>query len=376
MSGLTSQVNLESLVAAFEHHERDTGLEYDRLLEFTYYWEEVRKYYAAFESGLRSSSADVYVHEIPGGQYSNLRPQAEAMNLGHRLPELKRMYAVVNSMLGDIVKVTPSSKMVGDFALFMLTNHLTPEAVLEQGKDLTFPESVIGYFAGDIGQPPGGFPEKLAEVVLKGRKPLRGRPGESMPPVDFAMTKVELDKKIGRSASERDVLSYLMYPKVFTDFAAFQKKYTDVSVVPTDVVFYGLQKNEETEIEIEKGKTLFIKLVAVGEPDEHGLRTLFFELNGHPREVKVTDRKLGKAAPTRPKADRDNLHHLGATMPGMVVEVKVKPGDEVREGDKLIVIEAMKMELTVASPLHGVVKEIHVKPKERVDSGDLLVVFR
>jgi pyruvate carboxylase len=167
-----------------------------------------------------------------------------------------------------------------------------------------------------------------------------------------------------------------MYPKVFTDFAAFQRKYTDVSVVPTDVVFYGLQKGEETEIEIEKGKTLFIKLVAVGEPDEHGQRTLFFELNGHPREVKVIDRKLGKVIPTRPKADRDNLHHLGATMPGMVVEVKVKPGDEVREGDKLIVIEAMKMELTVASPLHGVVKEIHVKPKERVDAGDLLVVFQ
>ena len=376
MSGLTSQVNLESLVAAFEHEERDTRLDYDRLLEHTYYWEDVRKYYAAFESGLKASSADVYVHEIPGGQYSNLRPQADAMNLGHRLPELKRMYAVVNRMLGDIVKVTPSSKMVGDFALFMLTNNLTPEAVLEQGKDLTFPESVIGYFAGDIGQPPGGFPEKLAEVILKGRKPLTGRPGESLPPVDFALTKVDLDKRIGRSASERDVLSYLMYPKVFTDFAAFQKKYTDVSVVPTDVVFYGLQKGEETEIEIEKGKTLFIKLVAVGEPDEHGERTLFFELNGHPREVKVIDRKLGKIAPTRPKADRDNLHHLGATMPGMVVEVKVKPGDEVREGDKLIVIEAMKMELTVASPLHGVVKEIHVKPKERVDAGDLLVVFR
>jgi pyruvate carboxylase len=248
--------------------------------------------------------------------------------------------------------------------------------VLERGKELTFPESVIGYFAGEIGQNPGGFPAKLSEVVLKGRPRIEGRPGDTMPPVDFAQTKDAVEKKIGRAASDRDVLSYLMYPKVFADFAAFAKRYGDVSVVPTDVMFYGLRKGDETEIEIERGKTLYIKLIAIGEPDETGHRTLFFELNGHPREVRILDKKLGKEAVTRAKADKDNLHHLGSSMPGMVVEVKVKPGDQVAEGDKLIVLEAMKMEMTIAAPLSGVVKEVLVKPRDRVDGGDLLVVFQ
>jgi pyruvate carboxylase len=376
MSSLTSQPNLETVVAALEHQERDTGLPFDRLLDFTYYWEEVRNYYAAFESGMKAPSADVYIHEIPGGQYSNLRPQAESVGVGDRIPELKRMYAVVNQMLGDIVKVTPSSKMVGDLALFMLTNDLTPQDLIERGRDLTFPESVIGYFAGDIGQPPGGFPPQLAEVVLKGRKPLTGRPGDSLPEVDFTATKRELEQKIGRTASEEDVLSYLMYPKVFTGFASYLKKYGDVSPVPTDVMFYGLRKGEETEVSIETGKTLFIRLQAVSEPNEHGMRTLFFDLNGHPREVEVLDQRLAKPAATRAKADKDNLHHLGSPMPGTVVEVKVAQGDEIKEGDKLIVLEAMKMEMTVASPIAGVIKEITVKAKDRVDSGDLLVVFK
>jgi pyruvate carboxylase len=279
-------------------------------------------------------------------------------------------------MLGDIVKVTPSSKMVGDLALFMLTNNLTPKDLIERGRDLTFPESVIGYFAGDIGQPPGGFPPALAEVVLKGRKPLTGRPGDSLPEVDFAATKRELEQKIGRTASEEDVLSYLMYPKVFTGLAAYLKKYGDVSPVPTDVMFYGLRKGEETEVSIETGKTLFIRLQAVSEPNEHGMRTLFFDLNGHPREVEVLDQRLAKPAATRAKADKDNLHHLGSPMPGTVVEVKVAEGAEIKEGDKLIVLEAMKMEMTVASPIAGVIKEITVKPKDRVDAGDLLVVFK
>jgi pyruvate carboxylase len=376
MSSLTSQPNLESLVAALDHHERATGLDFDRLLEFTYYWEEARNYYAPFESGLKASSADVYIHEIPGGQYSNLRPQAESVGVGHRLPELKRMYAVVNEMFGDIVKVTPSSKVVGDMALFMLTNDLEPKDVLERGRELTFPESVIGYFAGDIGQPPGGFPARLQEVVLKGRKALTGRPGDELAPVDFGAVRREVEQKIGRSASDQDVLSYLMYPKVFTSYAAYLKQYGDVSMVPTDVMFYGLRTGDETEVEIERGKTLFIKLVGVTEPNEHGQRSLFFELNGHPREVQVVDRKLGKAAPVRPKADKDNLHHLGSPMPGMVVEVKVTAGQAVQEGDQLMVLEAMKMEMTLSSPIAGVVKEVLAKPRDRVDSGDLLVVFQ
>ncbi|HXU80263.1 MAG TPA: pyruvate carboxylase, partial [Polyangia bacterium] len=376
MSSLTSQPNLESLVAALEHHERSTGLDFDQLLEFTYYWEEARNYYNAFESGLKASSADVYIHEIPGGQYSNLRPQAESVGVGHRIPELKRMYAVVNEMLGDIVKVTPSSKVVGDLALFMLTNDLTPQKILERGKDLTFPESIIGYFAGDIGQPPGGFPQKLQEIVLKGRKAITGRPGDELPPVDFEATRKTVEQKVGRACSDQDVLSYLMYPKVFTDFAAYLKKYGDVTMVPTEVMFYGLRTGDETEVEIERGKTLFIKLVGVTEPNEQGMRSLFFELNGHPREVQVVDKRFGKEVVTRPKADKDNLHHLGSPMPGMVVQVEVAAGQQVKEGDKLVVLEAMKMEMTLASPLAGVVKEVYVRPKERVDAGDLLIVFQ
>jgi pyruvate carboxylase len=376
MSSLTSQPNMESIVAALEHQPRDTGLDFHKLLDFTYYWEEVRNYYAAFESGLKSPSADVYVHEIPGGQYSNLRPQAESVGVGDRIPELKRMYAVVNEMLGDIVKVTPSSKMVGDLALFMLTNNLTPQDLIARGRELTFPESVIGYFAGEIGQPPGGFPQPLADVILKGRKVFTGRPGDSMPAVDFDKTRRELEAKIARSPSDQDVLSYLMYPKVFTDFAAYSKRYGDVGPVPTDVMFYGMRKGEETEVEIERGKTLFIRLQAVSEPNAHGMRTLFFELNGHPREVEVLDKRLAKASAARPKADKDDLHHLGSPMPGTVVEVKAKAGDEVKEGDKLVVLEAMKMEMTLASPLAGVIKEITVNPKDRVDAGDLLVVFK
>jgi pyruvate carboxylase len=376
MSSLTSQPNLESIVAALAHQERDTLLDFDRLLDFTYYWEDVRHYYAAFESGLKASSADVYIHEIPGGQYSNLRPQAESMGLGDRLPELKRMYAVVNEMLGDIVKVTPSSKMVGDLALFMLTNSLTPQDLLERGRELTFPESVIGYFAGDIGQPTGGFPARLQEVVLKGRPALSGRPGDALPPVDLRAVRAEIERRIGRETSHQDVLSYLMYPKVFTEYAAHLRQYSDVSPVPTGVFFYGLAKGEETEVEIEKGKTLFIKLVAVSEPDEEGRRTLFFELNGHPREVTVVDRSLSVAVKRRPKADPDNLHHLGSPMPGMVVDVKVRPGQEVREHDKLVVLEAMKMEMTLTSPLTGVVKEVYAHPRERVEGGDLLIVFQ
>jgi pyruvate carboxylase len=286
------------------------------------------------------------------------------------------MYAVVNQMLGDIVKVTPSSKVVGDLALFMLTNDLTPEKLLERGKDLTFPESIIGYFAGDIGQPPGGFPQKLQETILKGRKAITGRPGDQLPPIDFEATRKTVEGKIGRPASDQDVLSYLMYPKVFTDFAAYVKKYGDVTMVPTEVMFYGLRTGDETEVEIERGKTLFIKLVGVTEPNEQGMRSLFFELNGHPREVQVIDKRFGKEVATRPKADKDNLHHLGSPMPGMVVQVEVAAGQQVKEGDKLVVLEAMKMEMTLASPLAGVVKEVYVRPKERVDAGDLLIVFQ
>jgi pyruvate carboxylase len=384
MAGLTSQPSLETLVAALQRQPRDTGLDLDLLMPHADYWRAVREQYAHFETDLRAPAPDVYLHEIPGGQYSNLRPQAEAMGVGDRLPELKRMYAVVNEMLGDIVKVTPSSKIVGDLAIYMLTHNLTPEDLLERGEQLQFPESVVGFFAGEIGVPPGGFPEALQRVILKDRPAMAAPAGEVLTPVDFEAVSVQVQGLLQRgedgpappqSVAERDVMSYLMYPRVFTDFAATQRQYSDVSPVPTEVFFYGLQPGEETEIQIEEGKTLFVKLVAVTAPDEHGFRTLFFELNGSPREVRVRDKAATATVTRRPQADPNNLHHLGAPMPGAVQEVQVKPGDTVEKGDRLLALEAMKVLMYVNSPLTATVKEVLVAPRDHVEGGDLLIVF-
>jgi pyruvate carboxylase len=375
MSGLTSQPSMEALVAALQRQERDTELDVDALIRHADYWLAVREYYAPFESDLRSNSGDVYLHEIPGGQYSNLRPQAEAMGVGDRLPELKRMYAVVNEMLGDIVKVTPSSKVVGDLALYMLTHSLTPQDVLARGHEIQFPESVVGLFAGEIGYPEGGFPPALEQAVLKGRKPVEGRLGQHLPAVDFDAVRAELEGKIRRTATDLDVLSYLMYPKVFLDFAAHRRQFADVVNVPTHPFFYGMEAGEETEVEIEEGKTLFIKLIARTEPDPEGMVTLFYELNGHPRETKVPDQSIIASVKRHPKADAENLRHVGAPMPGAVVDVAVKPGQAVAKDDLLVAIEAMKVQMYINSPRPGVVKELLVEPGGRIDTGDLLVVF-
>ncbi len=376
LSGLTSQPSLEALAAALQRQPRDTQLDFAALMRHADYWQAVREQYTPFESDLKSSSGDVYLHEIPGGQYSNLRPQAEAMGVGDRLPELKRMYAVVNEMLGDIVKVTPSSKVVGDMALYMLTHNLTPETLLERGAEIQFPESVVGLFAGEIGYPEGGFPRRLQEVVLRGRKPVEGRMAELMPPVDFAATRAEVEGKIHHKASEEDVLSYLMYPKVFSDFAAHRRHYADVSVVPTETFFYGMQPGEETEVTIEPGKTLYIKFIARTVADPQGMVTLLYELNGQPREVKVPDRSLSASIHRHPKADPENMHHVGAPMPGAVVEVGAKPGQSVEKDDFLVAIEAMKVQVYINSPIKAVVKEVLVRPGDRIDTGDLLVVFQ
>jgi pyruvate carboxylase len=384
MAGLTSQPSMETLVAALQRQPRDTGLDLDALMPHADYWRAVREQYAPFETDLRAPAPDVYLHEIPGGQYSNLHPQAVAMGVGDRLPELKRMYAVVNEMLGDIVKVTPSSKVVGDLAIYMLTHDLTPETLIERGPELQFPESVVGFFAGEIGIPPGGFPEKLRAVILKGREALSVPAGEILAPVDLDAVGEALKASLEQYADgstrspkllDRDILSHLMYPRVFADFAAARRIYSDLSPVPTDVFFYGLEPGEETEIEIERGKTLLVKLVAIAAPDEHGFRTLFFELNGSPREVRVRDTAASATVILRQKADPNNLHHLGAPMPGAVQEVCVKPGDKVQKGDRLLTLEAMKVLMYVNSPLTAAVKEVLVTARDHIDSGDLLIVF-
>jgi pyruvate carboxylase len=374
-AGMTSQPSLNALVEALRFTERDTGLDFDRLQATADYWEAVRHYYRPFESGQQAPSAEVYRHEMPGGQYTNLHQQAQAVGLGDRWHEVCRMYAEVNRLFGDIIKVTPTSKVVGDMALFLVANNLTPADVMEGKRELAFPESVVEFFEGRLGQQPGGFPEAVQRRVLRGRRPLEGRPGASLPPADFAATRAELEKQLHRPATEREVLSHLLYPRVFPDFAAHQRKYSDTSVLPTPVFFYGMEPGEEISVDIEKGKTLIVKFQTVGDPHPDGKRLVFFELNGQPREVLVLDQSLAGEAHKHPKAEAGNPRHVGAPMPGLVVTVPVAPGEQVAKGQKLLTLEAMKMETTLYAEQAGRVADVLVKPGTQVEGGDLLLRF-
>jgi pyruvate carboxylase len=352
---------------------RDTGLEYESLQALARYWEAVREFYRPFETGMMASTADVYYNEIPGGQYTNLYEQARAVGLAPRWPDICRMYAQVNRLFGDIVKVTPSSKAVGDMALFLVTNNLTVDDVLDSSRDLAFPESVVDLMAGRMGQPPGGFPRKVRERILRGKKPLEGRPGASLPPADFAQTAAELQEKIGRTPGHRDVLSYLLYPKVFLDFVAHEETYSDTGILPTGLFFYGQEPGQEVSVDIEQGKTLIIKFLTVGDPHPDGRRTVFFELNGQPRNIDVRDLALEPDEKSRVKADRSDPMQVGAPMPGLVVTVGVKQGDTVSAGQKLLTLEAMKMETTLYAERAGRVAELLVQPGTPVDANDLML---
>ncbi|HEX5271516.1 MAG TPA: pyruvate carboxylase [Gemmataceae bacterium] len=375
LSGMTSQVNLNSLVEATRHTPRDTGLDYDTLEATAEYWEAVRDYYDPFESGQRASSAEVYLHEMPGGQSTNLREQARALGLAGRWHEITRAYAEVNRLFGDIIKVTPTSKVVGDMALFMVANNLTPDDVLHGSRELAFPESVVELFEGRLGQPPGGFPPELQRRVLRGRKPLTGRSGAALPPADFDKTREELQKRLRRPADEREVVTQLLYPRVFPEFAAHEQKYSDTSVLPTPVFFYGLEPGEEISVDIEKGKTLIIRFLTVGDADAGGSRLVFFELNGTPREVVVQDRSAAATVRRRPKAEAGNPLHVAAPMPGLVASVLVSAGKEVAPGEKLFTLEAMKMETTVYAERAGTIAEVLVAPATQVETGDLLLRY-
>jgi pyruvate carboxylase len=375
LSGMTSQANLNTLVEALRFTPRETGLEYDALQAAADYWEVVRRYYRPFESGQLAASADVYRHEMPGGQYTNLHQQAQALGLEDRWPDVCRTYAAVNALFGDIVKVTPTSKVVGDMALFMVANNLTPDEVVNGERDLAFPESVVELFEGKLGQPHGGFPKQLQKRVLRGRKPLRGRPGSSLPPADFEATKADLEKKLKRHVNDREVVTQLLYPRVFPEFAQQQQRYSDLSVLPTPVFFYGMEPGEEVSVDIEAGKTLILKFLTVGDPHEDGRRQVFFELNGQPREVLVLDKSLGETVKRRPKAEAGNRLHVGAPMPGAVVGVPVAPGEQVAAGQKLCTLEAMKMETTVYAEQAGRVAEVLIHPGTQVEAGDLLIRF-
>jgi pyruvate carboxylase len=373
LSGVTSQPNLNTLVEAVRGTERDTGLAFDPLEETAEYWEQVRRYYAPFESGQVASSAEVYRHEMPGGQYTNLYQQAKALGVGSRWHEVTRMYAQVNEMFGDIIKVTPTSKVVGDMALFMVANNLTPRDVLAGDRDLAFPESVVELLQGKLGQPVGGFPEQLQQRVLRGKKPLTERPGANLPPADFGATRQLLETKFRRPVSDRDVVTYLLYPRVFPDFVAHQAKFSDTSVLPTPVFFCGMEPGEEISVDIEPGKTLIIKFLTVGDPHTDGSRLVFFELNGQPREVSVVDRSLAADVRKHPKAETGDAKQVAAPMPGLVVTVVVAPGERVGAGQKLLTLEAMKMETTVYAEVAGTVADLLARAGTQVEAGDLLV---
>lgn len=375
MSGSTSQPNLNSISSALANTERDPGLDFDSLNEISDYWEQVLEFYQPFDSAPRSGTAEVYEHEMPGGQYTNLREQANSMGLGHRWREIARTYADVNQLFGDIVKVTPSSKVVGDMCMFLVTRGIKAADVpkLKPGS-IDFPESVIDMLAGGLGQPDGGWPVEVQKVVLGNRKATTKRPGELAEPIDLEATRAEISTKLGRPASNDDLYSHLMYPQVFEDFMAFRAKYDDLSGLPTPAFFYGLQIGEEIEIEIDTGKILIIKLISIGEADSAGRRALFYELNGMPRESVVADNSLKTTAKTsRAKGEAGNPAHACAPMPGMVTDVAVSPGQVVKEGDKLITLEAMKMLTTVCAGADGVVTDLLVKKGDQVDSDDLLV---
>ena len=373
MSGLTSQPSLNAIVESLRFTPRETGLDPAALIELSRYWEEVRAMYAPFEIGLKAPSAEVYAYEMPGGQYTNLFQQAKALGLASRWPEVCRAYADVNLLFGDIVKVTPSSKVVGDMALFLVANNLTTEDTLDPDRELAFPESVVELFEGRLGQPPGGFPPALQERVLKGRPAITERPGKALPPSDLTAAAEKAASFLGHDSTMRDGLSLLLYPRVFPDYAAHERTYSDTSILPTPLFFFGPEPGAENPVEIEPGKTLIVKLLTVGEAHADGRRTVFFELNGQPREVEVADRSLASAVREVPKADPADPNQIGAPLPGLVVGVAVNVGDAVRKGQKLLSIEAMKMETTLYAERAGRVAEVLAVVGRQVETGELLV---
>ena len=373
MSGLTSQPSLGALVAMLEGSERSPGFDAQRLQPFSRYWEGVRPFYAPFEPEIRSGTSDVYRHEMPGGQYTNLREQARSMGLEHRWSEVAQAYADVNLLFGDIVKVTPSSKVVGDMALVMVANDLTPQDVANPDKEVAFPESVVSLFRGEMGYPADGFPKAMQDKILKGKEPIQGRAGALLAEVDLEAARIKAEKAIGCKVDDADLASYLMYPKVFTDYAAHRSHYGDVSILPTPVFFYGMPENSEISVDLDPGKTLIIDFNGRTDHDEEGIAKIFFQLNGQPRPIKIDKAGMEAARKAHPKADDNNPNHIAAPMPGAVVTVAVKVGQKVSKGNPLVSVEAMKMETVIAADRDATVLKVLVAPGDRVEPKDLLI---
>jgi pyruvate carboxylase len=373
-SGGTSQPCLGSIVEALRNTDRDTGLDIERIREISAYWEQVRAQYTAFESGLAAPASEVYLHEMPGGQFTNLKAQARSLGLEERWGDVAKTYADVNQMFGDIVKVTPSSKVVGDMALMMVSQGMTRDQVEDPATDVAFPDSVIDMMRGNLGQPPGGFPAEIVNKVLKGEAPNTARPGKHLPPVDLEAKRQEVSDQLdGTPIDDEDLNGYLMYPKVFTDYMQRHKTYGPVRTLPTKTFFYGMEPGEEITAEIDPGKTLEIRLQAVGETTDDGEVKVFFELNGQPRVIRVPNRIVKATTSAKPKAELGNANHIGAPMPGVVASVAVQAGQEVREGDLLLTIEAMKMETGIHAERDAVIKQTHVSAGAQIDAKDLLI---
>jgi len=377
MSGGTSQPNLNAIVASLRNTPRDTELDLEMLNECSDYWETVRTYYLPFDSGPKSGNARLYEHEIPGGQYTNLREQAVSMGLGHRWRQVEQMYAEVNQLFGDIVKVTPSSKVVGDMSLFLMAKEMRPADVLrlDEQHDVAFPNSVVEMFSGVLGVPPDGWPRKIQKILLRGARPVKGRPGASMPATDFAVEKESLEKKVGHTISNEDLLSYLLYPEVFVKFDKFRQAHSDVSVLPTPAFFYGLKSGEEITVEIEAGKTLIIKFMTASDPHPDGTRTLFFDLNGQSREVNIRDRALRVMERAHPKADPAEAGQVGAPTAGVITGIAAQLNQRVERGVKLMTLEAMKMQSNIYAPIAGRVTKLLAAPGQNVEAKDLLVTI-
>ena len=380
MSSMTSQPSMNAVVEALRGSKRDTGLDFEELDELSRYYGRIRKVYEQFESDMKAPNAEIYKYEIPGGQYSNLLAQVTSMGSADEFESIKALYKDANDLLGNIVKVTPTSKAVGDLAIFMFKNGLTKENILTAGAGLSYPDSVVSYFQGMMGQPYGGFPKELQKIVLKDIEPLTDRPGKSLPPVDFESIKKHLVEKYNYGDKSEEVMnqkaiSYALYPKVYEDYCEHFQMYNDVTRLESHVYFYGLRKGEETYLNIGEGKQLLIKYLEEGEPDENGVRTLTFQVNGMLRTVKIQDKNLEIKADLKLKADKTNPQHLGSSIPGTVGKVLVKEGDAVTENMPLLTVEAMKMETTVVSKITGTVDKIYVQQGDTVSQDDLLISF-
>ena len=376
MSGGTSQVNLNTLVEAIRYSPRESQLKTDALTQLSEYWKSVRQFYAPFEGESLVAAGDLYQHEMPGGQYTNLYQQAKALGLADRWEQVCKMYASANELLGDIVKVTPTSKAVGDLALFMVANDLSAHDIANGTRELSFPGSVLDLVGGMMGQPPGGFPDQVKRAILRNNPEVKNRPGETLPSHDFDATAKALAEKLGRDPNMQETVTSALYPKVFDEFIAHGKEYGDVSLLPTPIFFFGPTLGEEFSVDIESGKRLIIKFLAVGEPRPDGVRTVFFELNGQPREVEVVDKSIETKAAKRTKADPADPTHVAAAMPGMVIGVAIAAGNKVAKGQKLLSLEAMKMETVINAERDGEIAQLLVSSGSQVEAGDLLLILK